>query len=521
LRWLWLVILWAVAPLICAQPTQTQITFEAILQKAKERASMPFKSPKSELPDELRDLNYDSYREIQFRHEKALWAKEDLPFHLEFYHPGYLYDAPVHLREFNATHAQPIRFAQDFFEYGKLKMEKRIPAETGYAGFRLLNRLNDPQRWDEVASFLGASYFRMLGQGQRYGTSARGLAINCGEEGLREEFPMFTDWWIGKPDKGSPTVRLYAILDSVSCAGAYEFLVRPGETTFAEVTAVLFLRDETKVRAAAADQPAIKTLGMAPLTSMFWFGENSENRPDDFRAEVHDCDGLLIRGEAEDLTWRPVDNPRAPRHQVFAATNPRGFGLLQRDREFSNYQDLFNLYHKTPSVWVEPRGAWGEGEVYLVELPARHEGVDNIVAFWNPKQRTAPMQPFRFAYTLQWATQPDAKFGPLKVLQTRAGADLGDAAKRKFVIDFGGKNEALAQSPPAAIAHCGENATISDVQVIKNEVSQCWRVIFSLTPKAGNTGVIDIDCALKSGDNLLSETWRYQWSPSSNKMARR
>lgn len=472
---------------------------------------MPFKSPKADLPDALRKLNYDSYREIQFRHDKALWAKDDLPFRLEFYHPGYLYDAPVHLREFNATHAQPIRFVQDFFEYGKVKLEKRIPSETGYAGFRLLNRLNDPQRWDEVASFLGSSYFRMLGQGQRYGTSARGLAINCGE-GVPEEFPLFTDWWIGKPEKGAPTVRLFAILDSPSCAGAYEFLVRPGETTFAEVTAVLFLREGK-----AAE---IKTLGLAPLTSMFWFGENSETKPDDFRAEVHDCDGLLIRGEGDDLTWRPVANPPSVRRQVFAVKNLRGFGLLQRDREFSDYQDLANLYHKTPSVWVETRDSWGEGEVHLVELPTKFEGADNIVAFWNPIQRPAAMQPFRLAYTLQWATQPDAKFTPLKVLQTRSGADAGDAAKRKFVIDFGGKNAALGQAAPEAVVRGGDNGTIADVQVIKNEVSQCWRVIFSLTPKAGSKGPVDIDCALKAGGNVLSETWRYQWSPSSNKMAR-
>lgn len=493
-----------------SQPAQVQVTFDAILQKARERAEKPFKSPKTEMPDVLKNLNYDSYREIQFRHDKALWAADGLPFRLEFYHPGYLYDAPVHLREFNATHAQPIRFVQDFFEYGKVKLDKRIPSETGYAGFRLLNRLNDPQRWDEVASFLGSSYFRMLGKDQRYGTSARGLAINCGET-QPEEFPLFTDWWIEKPEKGSPTVRLFAILDSVNCAGAYEFLVRPGDTTFAEITATLFVR--------AGDANAIKTLGLAPLTSMFWFGENSENKPDDFREEVHDCDGLLIRGEADELTWRPVANPPALRHQVFAVKNVRGFGLLQRDRDFSNYQDLANLYHKTPSVWVEPREGFADGEVHLIELPTRYEGADNIVAFWNPKQRPPAMQPFRFAYTLQWAAQPDAKFAPLKALQTRAGVDIGDATKRKFVIDFGGKKEALAQNSPEASVKCGDNGTVSDIQVLKNDLSQCWRVIFSLTPKAGAKGPVDIECALKAGANVLSETWKYQWSPSSNKMA--
>jgi glucans biosynthesis protein len=496
------------AQLTWAQPAQKQITFDYVIGLAKERAQKAFHPVKSDLPEQLRGdkLNYDSYREIEFKHDKALWRENDSPFRLEFFHPGYLYQTPVKINEFNTTHVQPIRFVQDFFNYRNLKVD-RIPADTGYAGFRLLNQLNDSNRWDEVATFLGASYFRMLGQGQRYGSSARGLALNCGETNLQEEFPAFTDWWLQKPEKGNETLHFFGLLDSVSCAGAYEFLLRPGETTFAEVAAAVFAREGADFR----------TFGIAPLTSMFWFGENSENKPDDYRPEVHDTDGLLIRGAQDEFTWRPLHNPTALQHQTFEANGVRGFGLLQRDRKFADYQDIFNLYQQTPSVWIEPRGDWGPGEVHLVELPTTFEGADNIVAFWNPKEKPRPMQEFRFGYTLQWALRPDAKFAPCKVAQTRIGKDPGDQKKRQVVIDFDAGNALpLASEVPKADLKISSNATASDAQVFKNDIGKTWRVIFSLTPKENDAGLVDIRCALTSNRRVVSETWNYHWKPLQN-----
>lgn len=510
------------SPFLFAQPVPTKVSFDYVLKKAQERVAKPFHSPKGDLPEAFRGdkLSYDSYREIEFRHDKALWLKEELPFRLEFVHPGYLYQDPVKINEFTLTHAQPIRFVQDFFNYRKLNFRKTIPADTGYAGFKLLYRLNDQNHWDEFGSFLGASYFRLLGKGQHYGQSARGLALNSGERDRPEEFPVFTDWWIGKPEKQSGSVRLYAILDSVSCAGAYEFLLRPGETTFADVEAVIYLRDEKNIQAASPGQKGIKTFGLAPLTSMFWFGENSEKKPDDYRPEVHDTDGLLMHLEDGEILWRPINNPSSLQHQMFEAKNLRGFGLLQRDRDFADYQDIFNSYHNTPSVWVEPRGKWGDGEIHLVELPTRYEGADNVVVFWNPKKRVGPMQPFRFAYTLDWARELEAKFDTNRVLQTRIGADPRDSSKRQIVIDFDGKNGGLeANGPPQAIVHCGENAVISDLQVFKNTLGKSWRVIFSLKPRAENKDFVDIQCALKWEGQTLGETWTYHWNPPLTKSA--
>jgi periplasmic glucans biosynthesis protein len=491
-----------------AQPVQKQITFAEIQRIAQEKVAKRFALAQVQLPEELRGdkLNYDTYREIRFHRNRALWAKEELPFRLEFFHPGYLYQTPVLIHEFTSSHYQPIRFVQDFFDYGRLRFTKKIPADIGYAGVKLLCHLNAGDRWDEFASFLGSSYFRCLGKGQAYGLSARGLALNSGEVDLPEEFPVFTAWWVGKPEKESNTIRLYALLESKHCTGAYDFLLRPGDTTVVDVEAALYFRaDYTN---------AVRTLGLAPLTSMFWFGENSETKPDDYRPEVHDTDGLSIRYESGDFQWCPLANPAVLQHRTFPARNVRGFGLLQRDRAISNYQDLFNPYHKVPSAWVEPRGNWGDGKVHLVELPTRFEGADNIVAFWDPDARPAPMAPFRIAYTLHWASEPDAQYPVARVVQTRTGIDPGDANKRQFVIDFAVDSERPGNSPPEAQVECEKSVTVHDIQVFPNELSKGWRVFFSLKPDGDKSAPVDIRCSLKQEEKTVSEIWTYLWKPS-------
>ncbi|HEU6447869.1 MAG TPA: glucan biosynthesis protein G [Verrucomicrobiae bacterium] len=495
-----------------------EVNLDYVAQRALERAQKPFHSPRMDLPRVLRQdsLNYDKYREIRFRRDKALWAADDLPFRVEFFHPGYLYQEPVHVNEFNESHVQPIRFSQDFFDYGKLTFQNEIPANTGYAGFRILYPLNVTNRWDELGAFLGASYFRLLGTDLHYGLSARGLALNCGEMDRPEEFPIFTDWWLGKPDKNAKTLKLYALLDSVSCTGAYEFQIDPGNPTVCDVNAVLYFRERKNIDAVNTNQAAIKTVGFAPLTSMFWFGKNSERKFDDYRSEVHDSDGLLVQmGNGEEF-WRPLDNPSTLQHQVFYAPNIRGFGLLQRERNFQKYQDSFNLYQCVPSVWIKPKGNWGEGSLHLVELSTTYEGLDNIVAFWSPKEQPAPLQPLRFGYTMFWqGAGPDEKLSENRVISTRIGLDYHYSNTRQFIIDFAGPdlNKLPKDAPVKAISNCSTNAVIVEDQVLPpTDFLKAWRVILKMQPKPGNSSPVDLRCTLQNGTNILSETWVYQWT---------
>ncbi len=508
----------ALAGQALAGPEPAEVNLDYVAKRALERAHHPFHSPRADLPKVLRqdNLDYDKYREIEFRHEKALWASEGLPFRVEFFHPGYLYQEPVHVNEFTATHVQPIRFVQDFFNYRSLNIQKQIPSDTGYAGFRLLNQLNETNKWDELGAFLGASYFRLLGKDQSYGPSARGLALDCGETDRPEEFPIFTDWWLGKPQKDDTALTLYAILDSVRCTGAYEFHIHPGKTTVVDVTAEIFVRETNTVLAVNPASKPIKTIGLAPLTSMFWLGKNSERKFDDYRPEVHDSDGLLVYMDNGEILWRPLDNPPVMRHQIFHAPDIRGFGLFQRERSFAAYQDTFNLDQLVPSMWVEPHGNWGDGDLHLVELSAGYEGLDNIVAFWDPKDKPAPLQPYRFNYAIRWQSGGvDLKLSENRVISTRVGLDSHFPNARQFVIDFAGpKLDAVPENkPPLAIANCSTNAAIMDNLVIRNPFLNAWRVILKMQPKPGNADPVNLRCTLQTGTNILSETWTYQWNP--------
>jgi periplasmic glucans biosynthesis protein len=270
------------------------------------------------------------------------------------------------------------------------------------------------------------------------------------------------------------------------------------------------------VAAVDKNRKPLKTIGLAPLTSMFWFGKDTERKFDDYRTEVHDSDGLLVHMGNGEIFWRPLDNPPATRHQVFHAPDIRGFGLLQRERNFSAYQDLFNLYHQVPSMWVEPDGNWGDGDLHLVELSTGYEGLDNIVAFWDPKNKPAPLQPFRFGYTLYWeGGEADLKRSENRVVSTRIGPDAQFAGARQFVIDFAGpKLDVIpADKPPVAIANCSAGAAIVDNFVTRNLYLGTWRVILKMVPKMGSHEAIDLRCTLHQGTNAVSETWTYQWSP--------
>ncbi|HEY3863620.1 MAG TPA: glucan biosynthesis protein G [Verrucomicrobiae bacterium] len=517
-------VLWAVRPAFALPRLEAvHVTLDYVAKKAEQRARKPFRSPRADLPDFLTKLTYDDYRQIRFRPDQALWKQEGLPFRVEFFHLGYIYQEPVHLNEFSSTHVQPVRFVPDFFDYGTLHLPSDIPANTGYAGFRInlqwsnflngASALEDPNRWDEVGSFQGASYFRLLGQGQVYGLSARGLALDCGEPDRPEEFPIFTDWWLGKPQPEERDLLLYAILDSVSCAGAYEFIITPGATTAARVESVIYFRTPEDILAADPKRKKLAAMGLAPLTSMYWYGQNSERKFDDYRPEVHDSDGLLMQLDSGEHVWRPLVNGSAMRHQTYPASNIRGFGLMQRNRDFNAYQDMFHDYEKAPSVWVAPKDNWGEGRVHVVELSTQYEGLDNVVAYWDPAVKPAPLQPFRFGYTLYWTRETDIAQSSNLVVSTMVGLYPRDQRQRQFVIDFDLPVLKGDSQEPKAAAHCGTNATISLVQVFRNATDKTWRVFVDMLPNAGNHDPVDLSCTLKRSDGLPSETWSYRWSP--------
>jgi periplasmic glucans biosynthesis protein len=479
-----------------AAPTDDGAAFSAssVRQLARELAQNAFKSPDSKLPDSLKDLDYDQYRAIRFAPERALWKDEHLTFKAQFFHRGFYYANRVDLFQVVQGRAIPIRYSPSLFDFGKVQPPPP-DADLGFAGFRLHAPINRPDYDDEVCVFLGASYFRAVAKGEIYGLSARGLAINTADA-QGEEFPFFKSFWIEKPAPNADSIVVHALLDSESLAGAYRFTIRPGEATIFDTEVALYPRRD------------VAHPGFAPLTSMFFFDFNDRLGVDDYRPAVHDSDGLAIRnGRGEEL-WRSLSNPRDLQISTFADTNPRGFGLLQRQRDFRTYQDLEANYEKRPSLWVEPIGDWGDGAVQLIEIPTKEEIHDNIVTFWRPKDALKQKGEYSFTYRLHWGR--DRPGGPMlaRVIKTRIGGAPDNG--RLFVLDLAGGNLKGTKLESARANVTADKGKIANVVIQPNPEIEGWRVSFRLTTE--KEPVVELRAQLMQGSEPLSEVWVYRWT---------
>jgi glucans biosynthesis protein len=485
-----------------AQPVP--FSFEMLVERARQTAAAAYVPPQT-LGAPFTDLDYDDYRNVQFNEDSALWAGPGATGVLHAYHPGWLFDSTVSLFEVVGGVATPLTFTSDDFVYygdaaGKIGAATPLP---GVAGFRINMPLNAADRFDEVVSFLGASYFRALGKDNRYGISARGLAVNTATSEA-EEFPRFSAFWLERPAIGSASVTFYALLESESVAGAYRFVLTPGETTTMDVTTELFFRQD------------VAQLGIAPLTSMFLFGLNDRGGFDDYRTRVHDSEALIINS-ANDTLFRVLNNPEQLANSYFSAQSPKSFGLVQRHRAFDDYLDAGAHYELRPSLMVEPQGDWGSGMIRLIEIPSDLEANDNIVAFWIPQDSYTAGSSANVSYRLNWGMNPlSARSELAQVFRTLAGHGGVSGVKprtdeRKFVIDFEG-------GPLAKPS--GEQVVEAQISVLGGEVLQqtlqrveghdaMWRLVMEVA--ADDDATVELRANLAAGERPLTETWVYQW----------
>ena len=480
--------------------------FEDVAKRARDLAAAEYKAQAPQLPQELRDLDYDAYRDIRFRPERAHWRAEKLPFELMFFHPGRSFQEPVRINTVERGGVKRLEFDPELFEYGRNKLDPKKLNNLGFAGFRVHYALNTPKYKDEVLVFLGASYFRAVGQGQIYGMAARGLAVDTAAA-RGEEFPRFSEFWIERPQLGATALTIYALLDSKRVAGAYRFVLTPGTDTVIQVSARLYPRE------------AIDKIGIAPLNSMYDFGEN-QPRVDDYRPEVHDSDGLSIALASGEWIWRPLVNPKRLLVTSFAATNPKGFGLLQRDRSSASYEDPEALYERRPSSWVEPAGHWGAGRVELVQIPTPDETNDNIVAYWVPDQAPAPNKPFNFGYRLHWQMPGQMPVARGWVVQSRRGHGPGKLPEDElaFVVDFDGP-ALRALKPDAkleAFVEVAPNAQLKAQNLFHNQASGAWRMTLRLK-RADIAKPVEVRAQIKQASLPVTETWSYIVPPESEK----
>ena len=472
--------------------------------QARQLATQTYQSSRGELPEDLKRLDWDDYQEIQFDREASLWAQDESEFRTGMFHLGLGFDSPIQMYELDNGVSTPISYSSSMFHYGKSKVDgDALPEDLGFAGFRM-QFATDWQR--DVVAFLGASYFRAVGSEMQYGLSARGLAVDTALP-KPEEFPIFTHFWLEKPANNSEIVTIYALMDSPSVTGAYRFDMSPGEPF------------KMKVDSAIYPRKSIERLGVAPMTSMYMIGENDRRTNYDWRAEIHDSDGLAMQTGNGEWIWRPLANPENLRFNAYRDENPKGFGLMQRDRNFDHYQDDGVFYEKRPSLWIEPIGDWGKGSVQLVEIPTLDETFDNIVAFWNPDQAVEAGQELLYSYNMYWGSRPPVSSPRAQVVDTFTGIGGVIGKKRhyyskRFVVDFAGGSLGM-------LGKDAEVKAVIDTSQGKVEIESArplhsvdgYRVMFDVVPPDQTSTPINMHVYLEVNGQPLSETWQYQWNP--------
>jgi len=482
--------------------------FDALSAHARALAGAAYRPPYRPAPEVVERIDYDAHGKIRFRPDQALFAEGPGSYPATFFHLGRYFGKSVKMHALKEGSAREILYSPDYFEMPADSIARELPEDSGFAGFRLQeSRQRDDWQTHDWVAFLGASYFRAIGELEQYGLSARGLAVDVAASGP-EEFPDFTEFYVAPGGEAGQPVEVFALLDGPSVTGAYRFALQRAAGVVMEIEKVIYLR-----------RP-VERLGLAPLTSMYWFAEGDRPKRLDWRPEVHDSDGLALWTGGGERIWRPLNNPERVTVSSFLDDSPHGFGLLQRDREVDHYLDGVR-YERRPSLWVEPLAPWGPGAVQLVEIPTDDEIHDNIVAFWVPRQASRAGDSFHLHYRLHWrAEEPYPAEDLARVVASRVGRG-GEPGKprpadvTKFVVDFAGGP--LATLPPGAAAVPVATAARGELSLVFAEPipgGAGWRAVFDLA--VAGSEPVELRLFLALDGRPLSETWLFQHQPTAN-----
>lgn len=473
----------------------TPFAREALLDVARELARRGFEAPRGFLPSGFAEMPQDVFRSIRTKPDKAIWLGENRGATLDVLPGGSIFRFPVRIGIIEDGKVRMLPDSDDWFEFGRAP-KPQAGQPFPLSGFTAKWPMDRPDELRDFLSFQGGTIFRALARGQIFGASARGLALDVGEPN-GEEFPLFRSLWIERPSPGGNALVVHALLDSRRVTGAYRFLIRPGEITSIDVELTLFAREE------------LRHVGVAPMTSMYLFGPNDRAGVDDVRGAAHRSDVLQIFNGGGEWVLRPITNPSDLQISVFGDNNPRGFGLLQRQRGFQPYNDLNRRYDRMPSVWIVPIGDWGEGQIQLLEIPTDTDVNENVVAYWRPKAPIKPNEPFSMAYRMNWCWSPPDRAGDAQVVGTVTGA--GGERRRRFVVDYAGDGVAdpgrAPQIRPSVSASPGQ---IRDVVGRSNPEIRGYRVTFTLDP--GDADLCELRMVLDTDGGRVGETWLYRWT---------
>ncbi|MGD0720676.1 MAG: glucan biosynthesis protein D [Roseiarcus sp.] len=488
-------------------------SFDLLKARARDMARSPYVGPPRPAPQVVQKINYEEWGKIKFRTDHALFGDGPGRFPVEFFHLGLFFQKAVDVHVVEDGQARRIIYDQAYFDMPADSVARQLPQGAGFAGFRIQEARDGELDWrkNDWVAFLGAAYFRSIGELRQYGLSARGIALDVAVADRSEEFPDFTNFFIDAKE-GADSVVIYALMDGPSIAGAYRFEMKRGKGVVMDIDAALFMR------------AAVARFGVGALTSMYWFSETKKETAIDWRPEVHDSDGLAMWSGNGERLWRPLNNPPRIMVSAFSDNNPRGFGLLQRDRVFDHYLDGVN-YDRRPSLWIEPLAGpqgegWGKGSIQLCEIPTNDEIHDNVVAMWVPEKPIPANGEVALRYRLHWlADEPyPSKLGRCVATRLGRGGQAGlprPEGVRKFMVEFlGGPLAALPYGvlpEPVLSASRGTFSSYKLVEAVPDGVVGHWRVQFDLA--VSGVDPVELRCFLQANGETLTETWMFQYHP--------
>ncbi len=477
-----------------AEPLGQPVPFSAdtVVKMAVELASKPFKPPEAPLPSVFSGLTFDQYASIRRVPGTAIWSDQKLGFSLEPLHRGFVYTTPIAINIVENGMAQKVIYEASNFDFGELK-PPAVLGDLGFAGLRILKGAE--QGFEDVAIFQGASFYRARAHAQPFGVTARGLAIRTGDE-PGEEFPLFREFWVEKPNPAANTLTVHALLDSASITGAFRFTLRPLEATIIDTETTLIAR------------AGVDKLGLGAMAATYLFSGLDHRLVDDVRAAVYESTGLQILTGNGEWLWRPVSNRETLQISAFSDLNPRGFGLLQRSRSFDAFYDDDTHWELKPSLWIEPIGDWGEGDLRLLEIPAEAETNENVIAQWRPKTGMAAATSRMLAYRQFWCWSPPSRPPLASCVSSRRGK-VG--AHQRFAVEMEG--DLFADPAKAAAASADVHAApgkIVSVRLFPNKDRRSVRVVFDLDP--GSETYSELRLTLSVDNQPASETWLYRWT---------
>jgi len=473
--------------------TGQPFSHDSVMQLARELAQEPFQEPEK-APESLTQMDYSTYRKINFKQDQAVWGSSRTKFSVEFFAPGFLFKDLVDIDVVENGLTYPVKVTESSFKVPDEALGKTLEQVGKFSGFRIHYPVNRHDYKDEFIAFQGASYFRGVSKGQLYGLSMRGLAIDTAQP-TGEEFPRFIRFWIERPSIHQEAIVVHALLDSKSVSGAYRFGIYPGSPTRVDVDVTLFPRRE------------IKHYGLAPLTSMFMHGPMVLSKTPDYRPAVHDSEALAIITGNDEQLWRPLNNPQKLQVSAFIDEHLKGFGLIQRNRDFSYYQDLEAKYHLRPSAWVKPIGDWGKGHVELIEIPSDSEINDNIVAYWQPAEELKIDQPFSYSYRLIWPDDLPSTIYKTRIVRSSGGEKLFDGNK-EIVVDYSHLN--IEEINNIQVEASISRGSILESVIEPNPYTGGTRVFFSFDPE--NADVPELRLQIKKDGKPIAATWLYRWT---------